>query len=236
MRKQFTFYSSFWEAVQALPDEYCLSSLKAIISYALTGEEPPVEGVAKAMFEMARPTLDASRRKAENGALGGASGTGESKARYSKNNVACEDIECDDKQIASTSQANASKTQANATEKEKEIEYKIEYDSSTPLNPPVGGTTMPKGFDEFWKAYPKKVGKAAASKSFAKVIKKVPLQTLLSAIERQKCGPQWSRDNGQYIPNPATWLNQGRWDDEETIVPQNSGNVFADLVFGGELR
>lgn len=24
---------------------------------------------------------------------------------------------------------------------------------------------------------------------------------------------QWRKDNGQYIPNPATWLNQGRWDD-----------------------
>ena len=27
---------------------------------------------------------------------------------------------------------------------------------------------------------------------------------------------QWQRDNGQYIPHPATWLNQGRWDDELT--------------------
>ena len=67
----------------------------------------------------------------------------------------------------------------------------------------------------FWQAYPKKVGKQAAQKSFAKAIKQTDLQTLLAAIERQKRGSQWSRDNGQYIPNPATWLNQGRWEDEE---------------------
>lgn len=73
----------------------------------------------------------------------------------------------------------------------------------------------PKGddaFDVFWKAYPKKVGKGAARKAFSKV--KVPVESLVSAIERQKCSLQWSRDNGQYIPNPSTWLNQGRWDDE----------------------
>lgn len=67
-------------------------------------------------------------------------------------------------------------------------------------------------FDQFWKAYPKKVGKQAALKAFQRV--KVPLETLLTAIDRQKRGEQWSRDNGRYIPNPATWLNQGRWEDE----------------------
>lgn len=42
----------------------------------------------------------------------------------------------------------------------------------------------------------------------------VPVETLLTAIERQKCSAQWSKDGGQYIPNPATWLNQCRWEDE----------------------
>lgn len=229
MRKQFTFYSSFWEAVQALPDEYCLASLRAIISYALTGDEPAVDGVAKAMFEMARPTLDNSRKKAENGALGGANGTGESKDRYKNNGSAC-DAE------KSKSQANASKSQANASEKEIEYEYEDEDESPPPVVPPTRGTVMPKGFAEFWQAYPKKVGKQAALKSFARAIKNVDLQTLLAAVERQKRSPQWSKDNGQYIPNPATWLNQGRWDDEGTIAPMNSGNVFAELVQRGEFE
>ena len=67
-------------------------------------------------------------------------------------------------------------------------------------------------FDHFWSAYPKKVGKEAARKAFAKV--KAPIDTLLAAIEKQKRSAQWNKDNGQYIPNPATWLNQGRWEDE----------------------
>lgn len=43
---------------------------------------------------------------------------------------------------------------------------------------------------------------------------KVPLETLVTAVERQKCSDQWTQNNGQFIPHPATWLNQGRWDDE----------------------
>lgn len=92
--------------------------------------------------------------------------------------------------------------------------------------------TRMSAFDAFWKAYPKKVGKQAALKAFQRV--KVPLETLLTAIERQKCGSQWSKDNGQYIPNPATWLNQGRWEDEVYTATQEmkryttKGSFFDD--------
>ena len=66
-------------------------------------------------------------------------------------------------------------------------------------------------FESFWAAYPRKVGKQAAKKAFSKV--SVPVKTLIDAVNSQKNSEQWHKDNGQYIPNPATWLNQGRWDD-----------------------
>lgn len=75
-------------------------------------------------------------------------------------------------------------------------------------------------FDVFWIAYPKKVGKDAAKKSFAKV--KLDISVLLEAIEKQKKSEQWTKDGGQYIPNPATWLNQGRWEDE---LPEKKGGA-----------
>ena len=40
------------------------------------------------------------------------------------------------------------------------------------------------------------------------------VDSVIEAVERQKRSDQWTRDNGQYIPHPATWLNQGRWEDE----------------------
>ena len=79
-------------------------------------------------------------------------------------------------------------------------------DNMSPHTPQ--GTT----FELFWAAYPKKVGKKAALNAFRRV--KTPLNVLLQAIEAQKHSVQWMKDNGKYIPNPATWLNQGRWEDE----------------------
>jgi hypothetical protein len=71
-------------------------------------------------------------------------------------------------------------------------------------------------FDTFWKTYPKKIGKKAALKAFQKAKKAgmPPIKVIVAAIEQQRSCDQWKRDNGQYIPNPTTWLNQGRWDDE----------------------
>jgi hypothetical protein len=39
---------------------------------------------------------------------------------------------------------------------------------------------------------------------------------------------QWQRENGRFIPNPATWINQGRWDDEyEEVAPNGEHRSFA---------
>lgn len=77
-------------------------------------------------------------------------------------------------------------------------------------------STSVDGFSEFWKKYPKKIGKGAAEKSWEKLTP--PLDVILVAIETQKKCDQWSKDNGQFIPNPATWLNQKRWEDEVDVV------------------
>lgn len=70
-------------------------------------------------------------------------------------------------------------------------------------------------FDEFWRTYPKKVGKDAARKAFErrKVTPEV-LAQMLAAVSVQRATSQWQRDAGQYIPHPSTWLNEGRWHDE----------------------
>jgi hypothetical protein len=83
----------------------------------------------------------------------------------------------------------------------------------------------PKGadlFDEFWAAYPRKAGKDAARKAFSrrKVTRSV-LAEMLGAIEAQKSSAQWTRDGGQFIPHPSTWLNEGRWQDEGSPAPDN---------------
>ena len=68
-------------------------------------------------------------------------------------------------------------------------------------------------FDMFWMTYPKKVGKEAARKAWAKA--NPNLTIVLNTLSWQKESNQWFVNNGKFIPNPATWINQHRWEDEQ---------------------
>lgn len=72
--------------------------------------------------------------------------------------------------------------------------------------------TYTEDFTIFWSAYPNKVGKDAAYKSWNKA--KPRLDNVMYALSWQQDSDQWKRG---YIPNPATYLNQGRWKDEEPV-------------------
>ena len=70
-------------------------------------------------------------------------------------------------------------------------------------------------FEKFWSAYPRKEGKQKARSAFEKVT--VSLDVLLTALEAHKKSAQWTKDNGQFIPHAATWLNGKRWEDQVTV-------------------
>ena len=73
-------------------------------------------------------------------------------------------------------------------------------------------------FAEFWSAYPKKVGKPAAEKSFNRLnVTDELLAQMLFVIQTSKHSDGWQKQGGQFIPNPATWLNQRRWEDQITL-------------------
>lgn len=96
----------------------------------------------------------------------------------------------------------------NNESKSKSIELDKEIDNKKEIS-----KEKKYGFDTFWSAYPKKVGKEKCLNWF--LIHRPNdelLQKMLKTIEAYKNTKQWS--NPQYIPHPYTWLNQGRWDDE----------------------
>lgn len=68
-------------------------------------------------------------------------------------------------------------------------------------------------FDQFWKLYPRKVGKRAAQKSWQRLTAQEQSDVLEALPDHLK---YWKLKNteSEYIPHPATWLNQGRWEDE----------------------
>lgn len=76
-------------------------------------------------------------------------------------------------------------------------------------------------FGRFWAAYPKKVGKANCERWFARhKVDEETLQAMLESLAYLKTTEQWQKDGGQYIPNPQTWLNGRRWEDESAKPPK----------------
>jgi hypothetical protein len=71
-----------------------------------------------------------------------------------------------------------------------------------------------RAFDEFWKAYPRKVAKTDARKAWAKLGTVPPIGALLDALAWQRELPRWREEGGRYVPHPATYLNGRRWEDE----------------------
>lgn len=72
-----------------------------------------------------------------------------------------------------------------------------------------------KGFEIFWKAYPKKKSKGQAETTWNKIKpSNTLLQTMLAKIEVLKTSKEWLKDGGQFIPHPSTWLNAKGWEDE----------------------
>lgn len=71
-RKAFSFYRSYYEASKDLPTkEDQADFLMAICSYIFEGEEPELQGVASAMFKLAKPNLETSLKRANAGQIGG---------------------------------------------------------------------------------------------------------------------------------------------------------------------
>jgi len=80
-------------------------------------------------------------------------------------------------------------------------------------------------FDEFWKIYPRKVAKAKAYAVWKRIKPDEGLlKEIMLALDDQRKSEQWTKDRGQFIPHPATWLNQRRWEDEPTVAETNQQN------------
>lgn len=70
-------------------------------------------------------------------------------------------------------------------------------------------------FGRFWDVYPRKVGKVRAEKAWVRLAPDDLLADHIKArVEAQKLTREWKKDGGQFIPHPATYLNDRRFDDE----------------------
>jgi len=86
----------------------------------------------------------------------------------------------------------------------------------------------PDEFLTFWEYYPNKTGKKDALKSWLK--EKPLLDNVLKALSWQVEQEQWKKDGGKFIPNPSTYLNQHRWEDEPSLIKKPLS--FTEQIFG----
>jgi len=111
--------------------------------------------------------------------------------------------------------------------------------SNPPYSPPAGEADTPNQpsekrevdwalFERFWQAYPqnRRKKKASARRAWRKLNPELSLcRAMAAALERDRRSRDWQREDGAYIPYPASWLNGRRWEDE----PDEEGGGGAPL-------
>lgn len=85
-------------------------------------------------------------------------------------------------------------------------------------------------FERWWAVYPKKVGKGEAWKSWQKLAPSANLgEKIISVTLLYAQTTQWKKENGQFVPNPATFLNQRRFDDTPQGVEVTKQSKYQGL-------
>lgn len=87
--------------------------------------------------------------------------------------------------------------------------------------------TIDNGFDAFWRAYPRKVGKPKAQSAWKSVSK----DAVAVMIGLARWTVYWiARNEPEFIPHPTTWLNQRRWEDDPPPVTKRSKGAMQDTA------
>jgi hypothetical protein len=85
-------------------------------------------------------------------------------------------------------------------------------------------------FDAFWQMYPRKVNKPGAAAAWHRQHGDEVVSQIKADLARRVLDESWTKDNGKFIPHPATYLNQRRWEDEVFVIAANPAGAFAGAL------
>jgi hypothetical protein len=92
-------------------------------------------------------------------------------------------------------------------------------------------------FEDFYTLYPRKEAKQNALKAYQKAVKQVSHETIIEGVSKYKQQIDAKQTEKQYIKQPATWLNQGCWDDDYNFEPLQNGKpvfkAYSDDIWKG---
>lgn len=224
-KKSFKLYFDQYEPTRNLSDEYKARLWDAVFQFNMGEEVHFDDPLLEALFVFFRQQFQRNderyaekcRKNSENGSKGG-------RPRKTEENQS----------KPNESEGNPKKANGfseNPT-KAKKADNDNDNDIKSPPIPPQGGTEAKatgskrgsigdysEDFLAFWEKYPRKVNKGQAWKAYAKKrdAGRLP-EDLLERLGNKCLCDQWRKDNGEFIPHPATWLNAEGWEDSDCVI------------------
>ncbi len=127
--------------------------------------------------------------------------------------------------VTNVTDVTQSNDNAEAYQMQNQSHIQIHTQKTDPPQKPASN----EAFEEFYKAYPRKVNKKGALKVWSKINPEADLVSrIMFAVEAQCKSEQWKKDGGAFIPHPATWLNQERWLDVVKVVLPSTRAVIQE--------
>lgn len=208
-------YTNNAEQFSILSDEQAGKLIKAIFTYSETAVIPKFDdGMLTMAFSFIKCQIDRDsqkweetrKKRAEAGRKGGKQNqANQANASFAKQNEQSQANQAVNVNVNDNVNVNVNDIPPIVPQGDEPVEK----NNSEPFD---------KSFEDFWEAYPKKVSKSKALRSWDKLKPNdILVRLILTALEKHKKSLQWQKEYGRYIPHPDKWLRDRRWEDELTF-------------------
>ena len=119
-----------------------------------------------------------------------------------------------ERELQQTKQENKEDTQCHEVSRNVTLDKDKDKDKEDKPLPDKSG--VPANFEQLWKAYPKKVGKAETLKAWKAMKINGEFPQILEALERQKLSKKWKEG---FVLDPIRWVKGRRWEDVVEVEP-----------------
>lgn len=232
-KKSIKLYETEIMTLLSLPDEQRNHIITALLSNSVGGERPELDAMETAVYTLINAQVERADELSKKRAQSVSTRWDGSKKAENEDTDSYKAVQNDTNAYTNTSTITSTNTNTNTDTSTNTNTGGMGEQPTEPAGN-VQGQTEPQQekqrekmtsqqqerFNAFWQEYPKKQGKGAAETAWKKLKPSAELtEKMLESLEQAKNCAQWQREGGQYIPNPSTWLNQKRWEDDYSYLP-----------------
>lgn len=243
-RKSFLFYYDWANIYEPLDDMRKAKLITATIRYAKDNTDTKFDDLTlKVIFNVIKDTIDRDSARYNERCLKNAENI---KKRWNKNTNEYDRIQTNTNytDIDIVKEIDKDKDKDIGIDIEKDTDIDKEKDSVSSSFSSKTVCEYSDDFLDFWKEYPKKVGKGDAFKKWKKAkLTNTDKNDITNALNWQKKSDRWRDSNGRFIPNPSTYISQRRWEDEPDLnfnsditdpSRYTDGDTLPDFILRGD--